>query len=83
MKADIKESLDLYATIGQPTGGFLEAVLSNDLMGAMGRADEENRADLFEICGYVYNDIPAPCHGSPSKVREWLDCFAQRRREAP
>jgi hypothetical protein len=72
MRAEIKASLDRYADEGVPTGGFLQAVLSNDLMDAFGRADEGNRADLFEICSYVYNEMPAPCHGSPERVKAWL-----------
>ena len=72
MRENIRQALDKYAAEGRPIGGFLAAVLSNDLMNAIGRADEENRRDLFEICAYVYNDLPAPCHGSREKVREWL-----------
>lgn len=72
MKAITKESLDLYVSDRYETGGFLRAVLENNLMQAMGRADAENRRDLFEICGYVYNDMPARSHGSPEKVRAWL-----------
>lgn len=78
MRSDIKHTLDLYATKGIPTGDFLAAVLSNDLMDAMGRADEDNRDDLFEICEYVYNDMPAPCHGSREKVRAWIMSHAEK-----
>lgn len=73
MRENIKSAIDLYSTNGVPTGGFLRAVLANDLMEAMGRADEENRLDIFEICQYVYNDIPANSHGSYKKVDDWME----------
>lgn len=47
-------------------------------MDAMGRADADNRRDLFEICSYVYNDMPAGCHGSPEMVRAWLQAHGLR-----
>lgn len=61
-----------YADDHQPVGGFLTAVLSNDLKGAFGRADENNRAAMFDIVSYCYNDIPSECWGSPEKVEAWL-----------
>ena len=27
----------------------------------------------------VYNELPAPCHGSPQKVRAWLKLHDERR----
>lgn len=72
MKATTKRSLDNYARDGIPTGGFCRAVLENDLAGAFGRADSDNRADLFEIVGYVYNELPQNCWGSRENVAAWL-----------
>jgi hypothetical protein len=78
IRPDIRHSLDEYARIGRPTGDFLRAVLENNLMESFGQADDENRNTLFEICSYVYNDMPAVCHGSPEKVDAWL---AKKREE--
>lgn len=72
VREDTLDAIDRYVTLGIPTGSFLEAVLSNNLMEAMGRADMGNRLALFEICDYVYNETPAACHGSPEKVSVWL-----------
>lgn len=72
MKNSTKAGLDEYAKYRIPIGGFLHAVLSNDLMGAMEKADEENRADIFEICQYIYNKLPLSCYGSSKAIREWL-----------
>ncbi len=71
MKESTKSAIDRYVE-RTPTGSFVRAVLENDLMGAMGQADDENRRDLFEICMYVYNEIPGVCHGSREKVDAWL-----------
>lgn len=76
---EIIDSLRRYVEKGIPTGGFLQAVLENDLMGSFGRADKENRGAMWEICNYVYNDIPSSCHGSPEKVKAWLNKFKEAR----
>jgi hypothetical protein len=79
---DIKESLDRYVEHGIPTGGFLKAVLCNDLFGAVGRADHINIRNLQNICGYVYNEIPSTCWGSTEKVRAWFESkTAERQKE--
>ena len=72
MKQIIKESLDRYAQRHVATGGFLQAVLENNLKESMARADEDNQRDLFEIVCYLYNELPAACWGSPELVRTWL-----------
>ena len=69
---NLKEALDRYVQHRIPAGGFLEAVLANDLMEAFGRADMNNREILFDICAYIYNEIPRNCHGSWDVVRSWL-----------
>lgn len=69
---EAKESIMRYVEHGIPTGGFLRACLENDLLGAMGRADLTSRMNLFEICAFIYNEIPSTCHGSPDKVKTWL-----------
>ena len=79
MKKTTKDSLDRYAEHGIPTGGFLRAVLANDLMEAFGRADTENRQDMFEIVGHVYNEMPSPCHGSYEIVDEWIEAAREKR----
>jgi len=47
--------------------------MENDLMGAMGHADGENKKAIVEICKYVYNEIPpGVSHGSVEAVRDWF-----------
>ena len=68
----ILEGLRHYAMHHVPTGSFLEAVLSNDLTKAMGRADEHSRRSLWNIVNYCYNALPSTSWGSPEKVKAWL-----------
>jgi len=83
MKQITIDGLRRYADDGIPPGGFLMAVLENNLMEAFGRADEQNTLDMVEIAAYVYNEIPSVCHGSPERVTAWLEMkAAQRAREA-
>lgn len=70
---NIKESLNRYVEHHIPTGSFLNAVLSNDLFESFGRADSKNRENLFEICEYIYNEIPSNCWGSKEIVNRWLE----------
>lgn len=67
----IKRRIDAYVEDGTPPGGFLTAVLSNDLFGAIGRADPDSMMDLKNIIGYIYNDCPGNCWGSKEKVRDY------------
>jgi hypothetical protein len=53
-------------------GDFLQAVISNDLSGATGRADEENMAQLPAYVNYFYNHAPSTCWGSKKKMDEWV-----------
>jgi hypothetical protein len=79
MRLEIQESLDRYAQHGVETGGFLRAVLSNDLKEACLRADEENQEALYQIVKYIWNHLPAACWGSPAKVEAWLTNHQKRR----
>ena len=69
---DIKASLDRYVNDKIPTGGFLEAVLSNNLVEAVGRADSNNIQRIPEIVKYIYNNLPSNCWGDKETVTKWL-----------
>ena len=68
----IIESLTRYEHQGIMPGGFLCAVLSNDLMTAVNTADAYNLKALKDICQYIYNELPEASHGSPAAVRDWV-----------
>ena len=67
------ESLEEYVRVGRPTGGFLEAVLSNNLMRAFESADNENQEIMIEYAKYVYNKMPMGCHGSLKIYNDWIE----------
>ena len=56
----------------KPTGGFMTAVLTNNLRDAFGCADVENLPALHNIVKYLHWEVPAMCWGSPEKVNTWL-----------
>lgn len=72
IKQSTIDSITRYVENGIDPGGFVTAVLENNLSLAMGRADQENREALFYICSYVHNEIPGSCHGSTEAVKQWL-----------
>ncbi len=76
---NIKESI-LHYVLGRPTGGFLEAVLTNDLMEAVMRADEVNRECLPAILSFVYDYVPADMWGSPEAVDDHLLAAREARK---
>ena len=73
-----KESIDAYVATGRPTGGFLYAVLCNDLRESIARADEHAIDNLPHIVCYLYNEVPGNCWGTPERVSRW---FRGRERE--
>lgn len=69
----IRSAMKRYIENRIAPGDFLMAVLSNDLMGAMGKADIINRRRIYDICCFLYNEAPATCWGSPEMVKRWLE----------
>ena len=61
-----------YLEHGIPPGGFLTAVLENDLFAAVSRADQQNLASLKDWVVFIYNEVPNSAHGSPEKVDKWV-----------
>lgn len=66
------QSLTLYVNEGVPTGSFLRSVLSNDMFGAFGRADQSNRDAIGLLVNYIYNEIPSGCWGTREIYHAWL-----------
>ena len=52
-------------------GDFLTAFLSNDLMKAIVRADENSLAAFRHIMLFVHHELPSQCHGNLKKVEAW------------
>lgn len=73
LPAHMRESVLDYIETGAPVGGFLTALLSNDLRGTFERADEQNRAAVFVYLSFLYNHAPSQCWGSPQRLRDWQE----------
>ena len=69
----LKDSIDEYVKTGRPVGGFLEAILTNNLMGACDRADHLNIEVIPVYMAYLYNECPGGCFGSMDMHLAWLD----------
>jgi hypothetical protein len=69
----MRDGAHLYIEHGVEPGGFLRAVLSNQLVESFGRADETNRAAMFDWATWLYNECPRDAWGSPEKVDAWIE----------
>lgn len=74
----IRDGARLYIERGVQPGGFLTAVICNDLKGSFACADEINRHKLFEIVRFFYNEAPGGCWGSLETMRKWMAAMAQK-----
>ena len=66
-----QDALNNYYEHGYMPGGFLTAVLCNDLFKAVATADQYNINCLKDICMFVYNEMPAKSWGSAERMRDW------------
>ena len=60
-----------YIERGIIPGSFLRAVISNNLVEAVARADDNNLPRLKEIVLWWYNEAPGGCWGSEQKMEAW------------
>lgn len=67
-----REAMVEYVENRREPGGFLSAVICNNLINAVGRADKHNLLVLKEIVQWFYNVAPSCCFGSPEKMSSWL-----------
>lgn len=67
--------VERYMLEGVAPGNFLSALLCNDLMDAMGRADDTNADAIRQWCQFLYNFAPANSYGSPEIFKAWLAQF--------
>lgn len=72
IKTETINSLKRYEQYGIPPGGFLQAVLANDLIGAAFCADEDNFGALAEIALYCFSNLTISSRSSHEKVDAWI-----------
>lgn len=65
-------AVERYVLQGIHPGGFLYAVLCNDLKGAFMKADEVNIRHMKQWAQFMYWDMPSDSQGSPAKVEAWM-----------
>ncbi len=75
----MRDGMKLYLEHGVEPGGFMYAVLTNDLKGACSRADHINMRYLTNIVSYCYNEIPSVAWGSKERVDAWLAKHRENR----
>lgn len=76
---ELEASIMRYVNDGVPTGGFLNAMLENNLVETFGRADTESTLAIPRLINLLYNDVPSTCWGSPKKVAKWFQRHAEAR----
>lgn len=69
---NLRGGVERYIEDGVATGDFLKAVISNDLINAVGRADFLNIDRLAGIVNWFYNNAPMSCWGSKEKYEDWV-----------
>lgn len=68
----LREGVKLYIEQGIPVGDFLQAVIENNLIEAVGHADSQNIRILKDIVLFFYWEVPSICWGSKEKYEEWI-----------
>ena len=66
------QGLEDYLFDRVPPGGFLLAVLENDLKQAALRADSANSIALWKWGVFMWNQVRYDCQGSEEIVAKWL-----------
>ena len=75
----IMPSLINFVEKGWEPGGFLQAVLTNDLFGAVGLADDINRSRLHNITVFIHNVFPGVIVRTKKGYNDWLELEAEER----
>jgi hypothetical protein len=77
-----RRQLSRWIAHGELPEPFLEAVLANDLEGALMRATPSEFEQLPALLEFLHRHVPAEARGSRSNVAEWLAAGgAQGRRQ--
>lgn len=66
------ESIVEYIVVGRITGAFLAALLSNDLLLAVKKADEVNIQRLRDYVSFLEGCAPVGCYGTSAAYQSWI-----------
>ncbi len=64
-------AMERYIENGESVGGFLSALLSNDLRETFSRADDTNQRAVLAYVQFLYNYAPSGCWGSRERFDKW------------
>ena len=67
-----------YIEEGTIPGGFLQAVISNNLVQALGQADSINKTRMHNYISFLYNEAPLSSWGSKEKMLAWHNGFLNK-----
>lgn len=78
LPAHMQDGMRRYIEQRIPPGSFMEAVLANDFVAAVGKADAINSHRLNDYAMFLYNELPGRGYpnspwGSYDAVRNWLN----------
>jgi hypothetical protein len=69
-----------YVVYGCSPGGFLTAVLANDLMAAVAASHPVNTVvGIKDLCGWISNELPKQCFGNYDVVDAWRQLSNEER----
>lgn len=69
----MRDSVIGYICRGRPVGDFLQAVIRNDLWGAVSRGDDENVQALGTYVRFFWNYSPTGCHDDADRHDYWVE----------
>lgn len=78
---ELEDALREYIDSGIRPGDFLTAVICNDLVQAVAKADDTNMANLPAFASYLYNEAPRQCWGSDEAMKRWISDKEDERAE--
>ena len=67
----MRNDLVNYIVDGVSTGGFLKAVIKNNLIDTYGTADGTNEKHIKAYADFLYNVMPATAFGSQERYEMW------------
>lgn len=78
---DCRDAIFNYLVHGYEPGGFLTAVLCNDLYRAATVCDFENAKRLTEVARFIIHALPLACYGNRERMAEWMKLSEREREE--
>ena len=69
----IRAGITNYFELGLHPGGFVSAVIANDLTRAVQSADHENRKHISSIARWIAFNAPTGSRGSWEAVENWIE----------